>query len=124
HIIPRGSETVLLVEDEPSVRSLAHHVLELNGYHVVEAIDGQEAVLLAERHPGPIHLLVSDVVMPRLGGQALAERLLTRFPHLKVLFLSGYTNEAVHRHGVRDTEFAFLQKPFSTSALAQKVREV
>jgi two-component system cell cycle sensor histidine kinase/response regulator CckA len=121
---PRGSETILLVEDERSVRSLAQHVLSLNGYKVLEATNGEEAIRLADRYAGPIHLLVSDVVMPHLGGVALAERLLAVKPQLKVLFLSGYTNDALNRHGVLDTDYAFLQKPFSTSALAQKVRDV
>jgi two-component system, cell cycle sensor histidine kinase and response regulator CckA len=123
-IIPRGNETVLLVEDDNSVRALARHVLQICGYHVLEAADGAEAIKLAESHAGPIDLLVSDVVMPFLGGRHLAERLLAIKPHLKVLFLSGYTNEAVVRHGVLEAEFAFLQKPFSTGALAQKVRDV
>jgi two-component system, cell cycle sensor histidine kinase and response regulator CckA len=79
---------------------------------------------LVDSHGGPIHLLVSDVVMPHLGGRPLAERLLALKPQLKVLFLSGYTNDAIVRHGVLDSDFAFLQKPFTTSALAQKVRDV
>jgi two-component system cell cycle sensor histidine kinase/response regulator CckA len=122
--IKRGSETIILVEDEPAVRAVAEHVLELNGYNVLVAMDGDEAVRLVESHDGPIHLLVSDVVMPHLGGRLLAERLLALKPHLKVLFLSGYTNDAIVRHGVLDSDFAFLQKPFTTSALAQKVRDV
>ena len=123
-IIPRGNETVLLVEDEDTVRALAKNVLEACGYNVLEAANGQDALALAERHEGPIQLLVSDVVMPHLGGRNLADRLLALRPKAKVLFLSGYTNDAVLRHGVVEPEFAFLQKPFSTGALAQKVREV
>ena len=122
--IKRGSETVLLVEDEPAVRSLAQHVLEINGYKVLAAMDGEEAVRIAESHEGPINLLISDVVLPHLGGRSLAERLLTLRPQLKILFLSGYTNEAIVRYGVLDSDFAFLQKPFTTSALAQKIRDV
>lgn len=122
--IQRGNETILLVEDEDSVRKLARHVLELNGYHVLEAADGDEALRLASTHAGDIHLLLTDVVMPNLGGRPLADRLLASYPQLKVLFLSGYTNEAIVRHGVIDSDFAFLQKPFTTITLAQKVRDV
>jgi PAS domain S-box-containing protein len=122
--IKLGSETVLLVEDEAAVRGLARHVLELYGYKVLEATDGLEALHVAESYGSPIHLLVSDVVLPQVGGRLLAERLLARNPQLKVLFLSGYTNEAIVRHGVLAVDFAFLQKPFTTGALAQKVREV
>jgi PAS domain S-box-containing protein len=122
--IKRGSETILLVEDEPAVRKVAKNVLELNGYNVLVAADGDEAVRVAESHDGPLHLLVSDMVMPHLGGRPLAERLLALKPHLKVLFLSGYLNDAIVRHDVLDSDFAFLQKPFTASALAQKVRDV
>ncbi|MBI1830918.1 MAG: response regulator [Planctomycetes bacterium] len=123
-IIPRGQETILLVEDEDSVRALARHVLELNGYNVLEAVNGDDAIVLAERHPGPIHLLLSDVVLPTRGGRALADHLLGILPNLRLLFLSGYTSDAVLRHGIADSDFAFLQKPFGAAALAQKVREV
>jgi PAS domain S-box-containing protein len=122
--IKRGSETILLVEDEPAVRRVAKHVLELNGYNVLVAMDGEEAVRLVESHDRCIHLLVCDVVMPHLGGRPLAERLLALKPDLKVLFVSGYINDAIVRHGVLDSDFAFLQKPFTASALAQKVRDV
>ena len=122
--LPRGTETILLVEDEDAVRALARHVLTSCGYVVLEAADGREAVRLAEQHHGRIDLVVSDVVMPYLGGRQLVERLAAVRPGLKVLFLSGYTDDAVVRHGVREAEYAFLQKPFSPTALAQKVRDV
>ena len=121
--IPRGDETVLLVEDEEAVRSLTRRVLETCGYTVLEASDGDEAVRLGERHEADIHLLLADVVLPTLSGRALIDRLTALKPKLRVLFLSGYTDDAVTRHGVRGDEFAFLQKPFTPSALAQKVRE-
>ena len=122
--MPKGNETVLLVEDEGAVRALARHVLRSCGYTVLEATNGREAVQLAESHQGPIDLLISDVVMPYLGGRQLAERLVTLKPNLKVLFSSGYTDDAVVRHGVLQAEFAFLRKPFTPTALAQKVRKV
>ncbi len=123
-LMPRGSETVLLVEDEAAVRSLARHVLRSCGYTVLEADDGQRAVQLVEDHRGPIDLVVCDVVMPYLGGRQLVERLSALRPVLKVLFVSGYTDDAVVRHGVLVSDYAFLQKPFTPTALAQKVREV
>jgi two-component system cell cycle sensor histidine kinase/response regulator CckA len=122
-LMPRGTETVLLVEDEDALRALARHVLESCGYTVLEAADGREALRVAEGHLGPIDLLVSDVVMPHLGGRQLAERLAVMKSGMKVMFLSGYTDDAVVRHGVLEAEFAFLQKPFTPPALAQKVRE-
>ena len=122
-LAPRGSETVLLAEDEDAVRALTRIVLQSNGYQVLEAANGDDALRVAAEHPGPIDLLISDVVMPGMGGRDLAERLLARRPGMKVLFLSGYTDDAVVRHGVLSESVNFLQKPFSTAALAQKVRE-
>jgi two-component system cell cycle sensor histidine kinase/response regulator CckA len=121
---PRGTETILLVEDDESVRALSRRILQSSGFTVLEAGHGEEAIRVCERHQGHIHLLVSDVVMPGLGGRQLAERLLTLRPELKVLYLSGYTDDAVMRHGVLEEQVHFLQKPFSTAALARKVREV
>ena len=121
--LPHGSETLLIVEDEPAVRALDRRVLASCGYTVLEARDGRDAVRVAEGHRGPIHVLVSDVVMPHLGGRQLAERLSATRPGLKVLFVSGYTDDAVVRHGV-GSEFAFLPKPFTPAGLARKVREV
>ena len=124
HALPRGTETVLLVEDEDCVRSIAKQVLQICGYKVLEARDGEEALRLSEGRAEPIDLLISDVVMPHLGGRSLADRLLTMRPQTKVLFLSGYTNDAVVHHGILDAAYAFLQKPFTTGALAKKVRLV
>jgi two-component system cell cycle sensor histidine kinase/response regulator CckA len=122
--IPSGTETILIVEDEQGVRALTRAALQSNGYTLLEAADGEEAVRFGERHPGPIHLLVSDVVMPRMGGRQLAERLAALRPEMRVMFVSGYTDDAVVRHGVRQEEVAFLQKPFSPDALRRKVRAV
>jgi PAS domain S-box-containing protein len=121
---PRGEETVLLAEDEDAVRALVRHVLQGCGYTVLEGRDGAEALRVARRHQGPIALLVTDVVMPRLSGREVAERLTAMYPGLKVLFLSGYTDDAVMRHGIQEAEVHFLQKPFSPAALVRKVREV
>ena len=121
---PRGRETVLLAEDDAALRAFVRGVLGAAGYTVLEAGDGAGAVALCERHPGPIDLLVTDVVMPGLGGRQLAERVAGLRPGVRVLYLSGYTPDAVVRHGVEQATVAFLQKPFSPTALTRKVREV
>ncbi len=120
----RGSETILLVEDDEGVRTLTRHLLQGDGYSVLVAREGEEALRICRGRREPIDLLVSDVVMPGLGGRQLSEQLLLLHPEMKVLFLSGYTDDAVVRHGVLEEEANFLQKPFSPSALAQKVRDV
>jgi PAS domain S-box-containing protein len=119
-----GTETVLLAEDEGAVRALARHVLKMHGYAVLEAGHGREALRIADDHLGPIHLLVTDVVMPEMGGRQLADELAARRAGTRVLYLSGYTDDAIVRHGVLQAESAFLQKPFTPTALVQKVREV
>jgi CheY-like chemotaxis protein len=121
---PGGSETVLLVEDEESVRNLALKMLKRFGYQVLTAKDGQEATKIFERHGRPIDLLLTDVVMPRMSGKELAERLEALQPGIKVLFMSGYTDNAIVHQGILDKELAFIQKPFTPEDLVRKVREV
>ena len=119
-----GSETILLVEDEDVVRKLAREVLEDAGYNVLEADCGEEAIRLCTEYTQEVHLLLSDVVMPGTSGKEIAERLVSLRPEMKVLFMSGYTDEAIVHHGVLDSGVKFLQKPFSPAALSRKVREV
>jgi len=120
-----GTETIFLVEDEDMVRQLAHYALLENGYHVLEAQNGQDALNLCKDYNGPIDLLLTDVVMPgKLSGRELAKQLETQYPEMKVLYMSGYTDDTIVRHGIMDANLAFLQKPFSPTTLNHKVREV
>jgi PAS domain S-box-containing protein len=121
---PRGCETLLLVEDEASVRQASRQFLRQSGYTVLEAADGEQALRVSREYPGPIDLMISDVVMPKMGGPRLAEWLSDERPDLKVLFVSGYAENTVLQHGKVDVTTRFLQKPFSLKALARKVREV
>jgi CheY-like chemotaxis protein len=122
--MPTGTETILVVEDEEGVRALTKNVLQTCGYTVLEAKDGMAALRLAEGHPGPIHLLLTDVVMPVMSGRKVAELMAVLKPGIKTLFTSGYTDDAVVRHGVLEAETPFLQKPYPPGAVARKVREV
>ena len=117
----RGEETVLLVEDEDVLRALLAKFLRLYGYTVLEARHGGEALLICERHQGPIHLMVTDVVMPQMSGRELADRLTPLRPDMKVLYMSGYTEDALVQHGVTDLSASFLQKPFKPIDLARQV---
>jgi CheY-like chemotaxis protein len=120
----RGIETVLVVEDEASVRSLACRILRERGYTVLEAPNGNEALDIAQMHAGEIHLVLTDVVMPGVGGRELVSRLAASRPGIKALYVSGYTDNAIVHHGVLDSDVDFLQKPFTVEGLARKVRAV
>jgi len=123
--LPRGSELVLITEDEPAVRAMAVRVLRQQGYRVLEAANGEEALRIAQvRSEEPIALLVTDMVMPQMGGKTLAEQIAALSPNVKVLFMSGYTDAAIVQHDQLTHGRAFLQKPFSSATLAQKVRDV
>src|SRR5207302_10222538 len=122
--VPVGSETILLVEDQVEVRNVTRRLLAARGYQVLVAGSGDEALRLSQQHTGPLHLLLTDVVMPGRSGGEVARLLTAARPSLKVLYLSGYTDESIVHHGVLDPGVAFLQKPFTAEALARKVREV
>ena len=122
--VERGSETILLVEDEKGVRELAREYLEMSGYTVIEAEDGHTALELAAMHAGTIHLLMTDVVMPGISGRELAERVRVIRPKISVLYMSGYTDQAVVHHGILETDAVLLQKPFTMTTLSAKLREI
>jgi nitrogen-specific signal transduction histidine kinase len=130
HVVVEGRaesgrrETVLLVEDEDAVRSMVRQILQNNSYTVLEARDGDEALRVSAGWPDAIHLMVTDVIMPQMNGHQLADRLLPQRAGMKVLFMSGYTDDAMVRQNVADSGRPFLQKPFTPSVLASKVREV
>jgi two-component system, cell cycle sensor histidine kinase and response regulator CckA len=119
-----GSETILLVEDDETVRNLAGVILRGYGYTVLEAHDGYQALEMCSRHEGRVHILVTDIVMPGMNGRELAQKMESMCAVIKVLYISGYTDNAIVHHGVLDAGTAFLQKPFTPEALARKIREV
>ncbi len=119
-----GSETILLVEDDELVRELTREVLRTNGYVVLEAKDGHEALRIGREYDGLIHLILTDVVMPQISGQQVVEQIASTHPDIKSLFMSGYTDDAIHHHGILDPGVNFIEKPFAADGLLQKVREV
>jgi signal transduction histidine kinase/ActR/RegA family two-component response regulator len=122
--LPRGNETILVVEDEEEVRKLTAKILERQGYRILETSNGDDALLACERRKGPIHLMLADIVMPGMSGSELAKLLKPLYPEIKILYMSGYTDNAVVRHGVLKKGVNYIQKPFTTEGLARKVREV
>jgi CheY-like chemotaxis protein len=122
--LPTGTETILLVEDEELVRNLSREILETCGYTVIKARDGLEALECCDKGDCKIDLLMTDIVMPRMGGRELVEKLTEKLPNLKILFTSGYTDNEMVRRGIIETSTHFIQKPFTLDALAHKVREV
>jgi CheY-like chemotaxis protein len=121
---PGGTETILLVEDEEEVRKVVCRMLEKAGYRILAAADPKEALRLSRDYQDPIHLLFTDVVMPGMSGRELANRILAQRPQAKILFTSGYTENAILHHGVLDQGISFINKPFKYNILVKKVREV
>jgi CheY-like chemotaxis protein len=123
--LPRGTETLLVVEDEPVLRHLTQRILEAQGYVVLRSVNGQDALHIAREHKGaPIRMVITDVVMPLMGGRVMVEWLKTANPHLKILFTSGYMDEVVGHAGAQDANAQFLAKPYTPETLARKVREM
>jgi two-component system, cell cycle sensor histidine kinase and response regulator CckA len=119
-----GTETLLVVEDEAALRTLARRILESAGYTVIEASSGNEALAVLAEHEGPVHLMLTDVVMPGMSGPELARRVFALWPDMKVLYASGYTDDAIFRHGVLDAGSRFISKPFAPGELCRKIREI
>jgi CheY-like chemotaxis protein len=123
--LPRGTETLLVVEDEPAVRHLACDVLQAQGYEVLSATNGRDGLHVARQHKGAaISLVITDVIMPQMGGKVMAEWLKSSFPGIKILYTSGYTDDAITHHGVLDQGVAFLPKPYTPATLTRAVREL
>lgn len=119
-----GSETVLIVEDDDGLRKFAQNVLERYGYKVLNAENGEDALKVGKEHDGQIDLMITDVIMPKMGGREAAKLLKPLYPYMKVIYMSGYTDNAVVRHGFLEPGLNFLEKPFTSKGLARKVWEV
>jgi len=120
----RGEETVLIVEDEEDVRALIHETLRLYGYHVLEAPQGDSALVICNNYKGKISLIITDVVMPKMSGKELVDRLQPDHPGMKVLYMSGYTDNAIVHKGLLEPDTQFIQKPFTPLSLLRKIRQV
>jgi CheY-like chemotaxis protein len=123
-ISSRGGETILIVEDDSALRTVACKALVQCGYDVIEACDGQEALRICADHDGKIHLVVTDMVMPEMSGAELAEQIAESFPEVRVLLMSGYTRDEAARRGIASERYSFLEKPFTPTKLAARVREL
>ncbi|MDH3328493.1 MAG: response regulator [Desulfobulbaceae bacterium] len=123
-IIPIGDETILLVEDDDSVREMIKTFLEPTGYNILQAQNGFDAVETSKTCEGEIHLLLTDVIMPKMNGQEVADELKKTRPEMQIIFMSGYTDDVIAHHGVLEAGVNFIQKPISLSRLAKKLREV
>lgn len=121
---PRGNETILVVEDEEEVRGLTVRILKEHGYKVLEAAQGLDAFVICDEYEGPIHLLLTDVVMPKMSGRDLGGHIAEIRPGIKLLYMSGYTDDTIAHHGILEKDMNYIQKPFSVENLARKVREV
>ena len=119
-----GSETVLIVEDDDSLRKFSQRTLQHHGYRILEAENGEDALRVSEAYDGTIDLLITDVVMPKMGGKETAERLQSLYPHMKVLYMSGYTDNAIVHHGVLKPGLNFIEKPFTLKGSAHIVKEI
>jgi len=119
-----GSETILIAEDDDALRNLAREILQQQGYRILEAENGIEALRISEEHGGQIHLMITDVVMPKMGGKEVADRLQPLYPQMKVIYMSGYTDNSIAHHGILAPGLNFLEKPFTPEGLARKVRKV
>jgi two-component system cell cycle sensor histidine kinase/response regulator CckA len=122
--MPKGTETILLIEDDEAIRKLARLVLQSRGYQVLEARHGEEALAIGQTHPGPIDLVVTDMLMPHMGGRQVAQQLRLNRPNLRVLFMSGYAEDVALGGEAQASMEAFISKPFTALALASKVRQV
>ena len=122
--LPGSAKTIMLVEDEESVRTLSRIILEKEGYTIIEAKHGREALLLCEQYPGKIDLLLTDVVMPYVGGPELAEQISLLRPGIKVVYVSGYTDKAITQAGLLTEGVAFLEKPFTPQTLLRRLRQI
>ncbi len=119
-----GTETILIVEDNPQVRAIAHEMLKHQGYTILLAENGKQALDMLQNHKGRVHLLLTDVIMPMMDGRALAKKATTYHPKIKVLYMSGYTDDVITPRGVLDEDVNFIPKPFTFKALSLKVRRL
>jgi DNA-binding NtrC family response regulator len=122
--LPRGDETILVVEDNEEVRKVTARILKIQGYRILEAANRGDSISISEQHDGPIHLMLTDVVMPKMHGPELLKHLSTSYPDMKVIYMSGHIENVISHHCILEKRGEYIQKPFTVSELARKVREV